>query len=299
MLSRALLKKKKMFSRTECLSLLKQNSAKLAAMREPETEKTFLHLACEHSWTEILRVFATQPISLQSATINCRDALDSTPLHICCRKGAVCEARLCLECGADPNVTNIMGWTPLMTAAGAPSNGVSMMRLLRAYGADPRLGSVPLCFCITAENSPGRALMITVPVTDMHFFESLSGDALVERLRSGRHIAHRTCFARSTLDVAKVRPDTDNCELVLAAARPWTTATHYLWPPAARRRARELALVAYLLAFHNSCPGMLDVWLDRIIPMDLGRRISGEMWAVLLVCVRFTQTLRRSRRCRA
>jgi hypothetical protein len=82
----------------------------------------------------------------EGADPNIRDRDGNTPLHFAASKGCAEVARLLLEHGADPNAQDKSGETPLHLAA---SGGhVDIVRLLLEHGADPTVknkdGDTPL-----------------------------------------------------------------------------------------------------------------------------------------------------------
>ena len=63
--------------------------------------------------------------------------------------------------------------------------------------------------------------------------------------------------------------------LVLAAAEPWSEATHALFPLAARARARMLLHLGYWLSrqdrFNRQETAMFDLWRELVVPLDVHR----------------------------
>ena len=287
-----------------CLALLRGKPSELLAnFRDDETGGTFLHVACAHGWTAVVEEFAKTTPAFRADIVNQLDLFRCAALHVCCDRGNAWEAGLCLESGADPNIVNAAGYTPLMLAAGAP-NGKAVFELLFAYGADPKCGGVPLCFCIHSENIRIQYLLRLINsrrLTDMCFFYRLSPTEVTARLAAGRHISHRPTIARaceqslsrSVLDSARGASDVQNANLVIAASQPWSVTTHHLWPPHVRKYVQELLLVGSRLK-----TGILDVWIDNIVPHVVGQRVTHELWSVLFVSVAFVQKLLRSRRLR-
>ena len=281
-----------------CLALLRETPSELLAdFRDDETGGTFLHVACVHGWTAVVEEFAKTTSTFRQDIINQLDLFRCTALHVCCHHGGIREASICLKSRADPNIVNAAGYTPLMLAAGAP-NGKLLFELLFAYGADPNCGAFPLCHCISSENASLQCLLRLINLhrlTDMFFFHRLTPTEMTARLAAGRHISHRpTTLAtsgRSVLDCARGASELQNANLVIVASQQWSVTTHHLWPPRVRKYVQELLLVGSRLK-----TGILDVWIDNIVPHVVGKRVTRELWSVLFVSVAFVQKLLRSRR---
>lgn len=279
-----------------CLALLRGNPSELLVnFRDDETGGTFLHIACVDGWTAVVEEFAKTTSTFRQDIVNQLDLFRCTALHVCCHRGCIREASICLESRADPNIVNAAGYTPLMLAAGAP-NGKVLFELLFAYGADPKCGGFPLCHCISSENVMLQCWLRLVNLhrlTDMFFFHRLSPSEMTARLAAGRHISHRPTMlvSRSVLDSARDASELRNANLVIAASQQWSVTTHHLWPPHVRKYVQELLLVGSRLK-----TGILDVWIDNIVPHVVGKRVTRELWSVLFVSVAFVQKLLRSRR---
>ena len=65
---------------------------------------------------------------------------------------------------------------------------------------------------------------------------------------------------------------------MLDAAAPWSPATHGLWPPAKRRRARELLVLGQQLSllplFAGEEQALRDLWRAYVMPAALERRLD-------------------------
>ena len=105
-------------------------------------------------------------------------------------------------------------------------------------------------------------------VTALHHSSVLEPDDVLLLLRSGADVNSRRygmINAPSPVDIALQLPCAA-AQLVVEASRPWSPATHHLFPIAARQRAAQLVRLGYLIAlrnvFHLDAPGsLLDAWL--------------------------------------
>ena len=75
------------------------------------------------------------------------------------------------------------------------------------------------------------------------------------------------------------------CELLERANRLWSVHVHDLFPEVQRRRAEQLLLLGHLLwkggwgmepdSHMDVGGGLIDLWLDRIMPLAIGNRGDG------------------------
>jgi hypothetical protein len=86
---------------------------------------------------------------------------------------------------------------------------------------------------------------------------------------AGRRAGHRSTCAS--------RPDLAAASLVIAAAEPWSTRTHALFPRAARARARLMLMLACRLARRAPPPLCAradefgEIWLACVMPLVINR----------------------------
>jgi len=122
-----------------------------------------------------------------------------------------------------------------------------------------------------------NALQWTSP---LHYLDHLSSGVARALLRDGADLHARAApGAPSPLDLAEQRCGTAAegavVRLVLDAARPWSPATHALWPPAKRRRASALLRLGQQLSllpfFSGEEQALRDLWRTSVMPAALER----------------------------
>ncbi len=86
------------------------------------------------------RVANAQRLIAYGADVNAREDEQWTPLHFAAREDSPEVVRLLLDSGADPNVINNQGSTPISIAVGNTTpTGTTILQLLKDRGADPYL----------------------------------------------------------------------------------------------------------------------------------------------------------------
>ena len=78
----------------------------------------------------------------------------------------------------------------------------------------------------------------------------------------------------SVVETASQAPDGPVASLVLKAAAPWSPATHYLFPAAARRRAWDMIKLGHLIAsahVEQRPRELFDVWFSTLMPLAIER----------------------------
>ncbi len=126
--------------------------------------------------------------------IDARDEDGQTPLMLAAQVGGTESVRLLLERGADPNITNKAGVTPLLRAATEPAK----VRLLLEHGARPdvpsALGHTPL---MLAARSPGATESVRL------------------LLQHGTRVNARSVFGSSALMAAAAADNLDAVRLLV------------------------------------------------------------------------------------
>ena len=209
-------------------------------------------------------------------------------LHAACRANRLDEIKSLLRARVDVNARDAEGASPLCVAV--ESGSLSVVQLLSAHGAR-RAHVREFAGGLFAEEAAEAAEQPHVLAwlrqsrswaTSLHHSPVLEETEVLELLRSGADLHARrygmtTC--PSPLDVAlqtlQQQTPSRASQLIVAAAGPWSPATHRLFPPAARQRAVELLLLGQLIVRRNllgidAPDGLLDPWL-LIIQLDVRR----------------------------
>lgn len=118
-------------------TLLKQSDVGVSSKTEAE-DWNLLHLALI-SAVNPPKTEVVQYLIALGVDVNAQDGYGCVPLHYATRSGQIEAARELLKAGADANVLNRRGLTPLRVADHGPCQNLEMMELLLAYGADPDL----------------------------------------------------------------------------------------------------------------------------------------------------------------
>ena len=141
-----------MYGSTDIVRMLLEGSRLTAATfnRRNFDGHTPLGMAVRHGYTEIIRMLLTDS-RLTAATINGRNSNGDTPLFMAFVSPLNCQAEIVgmlLGAGADPNVFEYNGYTPLVFAVSRSQ--VEIVGLLLGAGADPntpdRSGRRPLAW---------------------------------------------------------------------------------------------------------------------------------------------------------
>ncbi|EOD07913.1 hypothetical protein EMIHUDRAFT_217901 [Emiliania huxleyi CCMP1516] len=230
----------------------------------------------------------------------------SPGLVVCCLRGRPRCLALLLAAGADPDASEAPpcvgragGFAPLRYACwGTTAGHVECAEMLLAAGAAVEaataVGHTPLqgaCFK-GARGSASRSFLLSDTAesvarrqghgelaawlaqsrhwtTPLHHLDSLS----LARTRQRNGPSTGAAPIRSSAAAA----------LVVAAAEPWSPASHGLWPERLQRLAVELLTLGYLLAreaaglFTLGCGAgrqpraLSDVWLEYVLPLAVCR----------------------------
>ena len=266
----------------------------LCEWRLKESGSSALHLACCYNFNLVKKILSKFDLfpDLKFSLLNCVNDIGYTPLHMCCRKELWKEAKFLLCEGADPNIPNSLGFTPLMTSVGTSTIPLYLTQLLCAFGADRNCGCIPLCMCITNMDTRQWLSDTMFYTTHMHFFEYIPDFKVVASLQAGEFISNRFCStgALSALQIAEHDTSRPNA-LLIVKSQSWNANTHYLWPSKHRKRALDLVYIGYKMSLKY--PRLKDVWIDSIVPFAMGYRVVHEQWSKLSICLRFILCLRR------
>ena len=204
---------------------------------------TPLQFACFHGRVACVKLLLGAKASVDAAT-----PAGNTALIMACRGGHVSCARLLLESGAAVDLGNVI--TPLLHSC--VQGHVECAQLLCSYGAS-RAPLDSIGPADAARASGHAALAEWLERSDgwepLHHLEVNSAERTRALLRGGASVELAAGTPPvSPLERAQQRPKHEAAQLVIAAARPWSPATHSLFPPAARARAVELLRIGYHVA---------------------------------------------------
>lgn len=154
--------------------------------------------------TTLLHVFATYRIVdydllFQGAEVNCNviDEYDRGPLHLACDHGSPDKVRILLKHGADPNLRNSLGDTPL-TSLSRSCDKTEILKILLEYGVDVNLA--PFAFTHPIERlfrGHGRSWRFTDQYEEdfVQFIRGLvdAGSNINYISAGGRNALHEVC----------------------------------------------------------------------------------------------------------
>ena len=76
-------------------------------------------------------------------------------------------------------------------------------------------------------------------------------------------------------ELALARPNLPASQLILAAASPWSPASHRLWEPWYLERAAVLCTIGYKLAYRlkREEHSFVDVWVSHVLPKAMAESV--------------------------
>lgn len=223
------------------------------------------------------------------------DLQASKCLHAAVRVGDLQALEASFERGADPNGENEYGITPLMAAVARPGCPRSLVERLLVYGADPDVGSVPLCFFVADEGLRAWFAATSDHITRYHYFEAFPLPLLKKCLGNGSFtLSRRARRGRTPLELAR-QSSTEQAGILRQASRGLCQENAHLWPPFCRARAAQLARIfAQLLkAFPGDGGALRDPLYDEVLPRCIGGRVAVEQWRMTVLAATFLVRLRR------
>lgn len=212
------------------------------------------------------------------ATVDQADASGATPLYVACYRGRAEMASMLIRAGAEVNRSVRGGFTPMYIAC--LGGRLSCVQLLSCSGADRNFTAMPSERTVEQVATRFRHDAITTWLiasrqwsTPLHHLAVLHAASARTLLRAGASIhAAATPGGPTPISLAKEMRitgkavDDSAAALVLAAAQPWSPATHELFPAAARAFAVEMVLVGSQLARLPS-----ELWVAFVMPHLISR----------------------------
>ena len=248
---------------------------------------TALHFACEVGEPSAVSLLLECNANIEQPR---GDETGFTPLHTACAQGRAECARGLLEANASIDSKANGSWTPMLLSC--VEGQLRCVQLLSSYGASRFHETVGMR--IPAEQWAERQGHTAVAVwlrlsagwsTPLHHLDPpdiltprraakllAEGADLNARRAAGAGMADNVAYPTPHELALKIRrpKKASAASLVLAATRPWSPATHYLFPPTARRRATLWLRLGYELAWRSEWSvgreqALIDVWRDAII----------------------------------
>lgn len=119
--------------RTGALSVLLHAGADIEAL--DSNGLNVLHTAARKSQTATMALLLANPLAARM--LNNGDKEDQTPLNMASRYGSTVCAMMLLEQGADMELTDYLGWTPVLAALRHENIEIAQV-LVNGYGANPK-----------------------------------------------------------------------------------------------------------------------------------------------------------------
>jgi uncharacterized protein len=142
-----------------------------------------------------------------AVVVNQRNIGGASALHIAARMGNVEISTILIENGANVNITDNEGWTPLMRAVIAKN--VELVKLLMKHGADPRqMNSVGETAIINSA-SAGCSECLEQLLSNYNFIDNLNIDILRKQLKDAIVIANN----KNDLETQSIIKEYSNSEL--------------------------------------------------------------------------------------
>lgn len=118
--------------------------------------------------------------------------------------------------------------------------------------------------------------------TALHFFEFAPVAHVRALLRKGAKVRAGIRGGPTPLSLAFSRPSDERAQVIVAAASPWSPATHSRFPAATRAHAVELLLLGHFVARKSGLVpegaegALLDAWQARVMPRAVRWQLLAE-----------------------
>ena len=210
-----------------------------------------------------------------------------TPLFAVCLRGHTETAEALLAAGANVNQADHDGLTPLFAACQEGHVGVT--QLLSSYSANRQVHPDLTAEEAAAFSNDGHGELTAWLVgsrqwcTPLHHLRIVEATRARALLRDGADLHAAAAPGGPTplslargMDAAGDVADGSTAHLVLQAAKPWSEATHGLFPLAERERAAALLRVGWELSrqarFSGEEMALFDLWREHVVPYAVVRR---------------------------
>lgn len=255
---------------------------------------TPLMFASEQGHKDIIEI-----LICSGAYVNMKRKNDKwTPLLLACNQGYTDIAELLIEAGAEIDYTDNYGNTAEWVTR--VRGHLDCLKLLSSYGAYryPYIENPLYYYSHTVDypyqqqhnikqkqQSVYKWLKLSRKwCSPLHHLEIISTERTINLLRYGADINKSFYGGHTPLILAQTLTKRDQkceaAELVISASEKWSRINHMLFPLADRKLAKELITIGKLLSiqprFNNSAGGIVDIWLEYVIPKVIIRSLNKK-----------------------
>ena len=260
-----------------------------AAINQADEEGTTpLFIACQDGHTETVLVLLAA-----GAAMNQTEQEGISPLYVACQDGHTVTASALLAARADVDLVNNDGDSALLIAC--QQGHLCTVQLLSSYCAsrqvNPQLTAEDVATLCDRQEVTAWLERSRLWSTPLHHVDVIDVDRARALLRDGADVSAAAApggptplsLARAMVEAGDAADDSA-AQLVVDAAKPWSEATHALFPSAARALAAELLRLGYLLSrqerFNGEETALFDLWMELVVPQAVTRRVFSDLLAI-------------------